>query len=78
MVSRGQITDNEFISGIEYMIEKDIIIIPNLPESEKSNSQDVPNWVRNNANWWALDQISEDEFVNAIEFLIEKGIISVN
>jgi len=60
------------------MIENDIIIIPYLQESEESNSQDVPEWVRNNASWWALDQISEDEFVNAIEYLIGKGIISVN
>jgi len=76
--SRGQISDNEFISGLEFMIENDIIIIPNLPESEESNSQDVPDWVRNNANWWSLDQISEDEFVNGIKYLIEKGIISLN
>jgi len=60
------------------MIENDIILIQNIPEPEESNSQDVPDWVRNNANWWALDQISDDEFVNAIEYLIGKGIISVN
>ena len=76
--SRGQISDNEFISGIEYMIQKEIITIPNLSASEESSTQDVPDWVRNNASWWALDQISEDEFVNGIKYLIEKGIIVVN
>jgi hypothetical protein len=76
--SRGQISDIEFISGIEHMIKKEIITIPNLPASEESSSQDVPAWVRNNASWWALDQISEEEFVNGIKYLIEKGIIIVN
>ena len=73
----GQISDDDFISGIQFMIENHIIIIPNLPESAASSDGTVPSWVRNNANWWALDKISEKEFVSAIKFLIEKGIIIV-
>ena len=75
--SMGQISDDDFISGIQFMIENHIIIIPNLPESAASSDGTVPSWVRNNANWWALDKISEKEFVSAIKFLIEKGIIIV-
>ena len=75
--SMGQISDDDFISGIQFMIENHIIIIPNLPESAASSDGMVPSWVRNNANWWALDKISEKEFVSAIKFLIEKGIIIV-
>ena len=74
--STGDINDADFISGIEFMIENDIIVIQNLPESKNSNA-DLPPWVRNTANWWSLDQISENEFVNAIKYLIENGIITV-
>ena len=74
--STGQINDDDFVSGIEFMIENDIIVIPNLPESQNSDA-DLPSWIRNTANWWSLDQISEDEFVNAIKYLIENGIIIV-
>ena len=42
------------------------------------NAESVPNWVKNNAGWWATDAISEKEFVNAIEFLITEGIIQIN
>ena len=75
--STGKINDDDFVSGIEFMIENNIITIPNLPDSQTSSDDTVPSWVRNNANWWALDQISEKEFINAIKYLVEKGIIVV-
>ena len=40
-------------------------------------SQSVPDWVKNTAGWWAMDQISETEFLNAIEFLIKESIIQI-
>jgi len=75
--STGQITDSDFLAGIEFMIENNIIVIPYLPEPDSNSGHDVPNWIRNNANWWAQDKISEDEFVNGIKFLIQNGIIVV-
>jgi len=75
--STGKISDAEFVSGIQFMIENNIITIPNLPEPQVYEEKIVPNWVRNNANWWALDKISEDEFVNAIKYLVKQGIILV-
>ena len=41
------------------------------------HAENVPEWVKNTAGWWATDAISEKEFVNAIEFLIKEGIIQV-
>ena len=39
---------------------------------------DVPDWVKNNAGWWADGQINDDTFVQGIQFLIKAGIIVVN
>jgi len=75
--SNGKINDFDFISGIQYMIEKNIIVIPNLPESSESGGT-VPEWIRNNAGWWADDSITDDDFVKGLEFLVEKGIILIN
>ena len=75
--STGEIDDETFVSGIQFMIENQIIVIPNLPESQSNIDTTIPSWVRNNANWWALDKITEDDFVSAIKFLVEKGIIIV-
>ena len=41
-------------------------------------AENVPDWVKNTAGWWATDVISETEFVNAIEFLVKEDIIQVN
>ena len=49
-----------------------IILIPNV------FAENVPDWVKNTASWWAEDVISETEFVNAIEYLVKENIIQVN
>ena len=41
-------------------------------------AENVPDWVKNTAGWWATDVISETEFVNAVEFLVKENIIQVN
>ena len=48
------------------------LIIPN------AFAENVPDWVKNTAGWWATDAISETEFVNAVEFLVKEDIIQVN
>ena len=64
------------------MITKTVFLIIFLlfliPLTSTSFSQQVPDWVKNTAGWWATDKISEQEFVTAIEFLIKSGIISVS
>ena len=49
-----------------------IILIPD------AFAENVPEWVKNTAGWWATDAISETEFVNAVEFLIKENIIQVD
>jgi hypothetical protein len=40
-------------------------------------ANEIPDWVKNNALWWAEGKISEQEYLNSIQFLIEKKIILV-
>jgi len=73
--SKGTITDSDFLRGIEYLIQIDILKI----ESNKvvpSPSKEIPQWIRNNAEWWAAELISDNEFIAGIKYLIEAGIIS--
>ena len=37
----------------------------------------IPNWVKNNAGWWADGQIPDSAFIDGIEFLIKEEIIVV-
>ena len=37
----------------------------------------VPDWVKNNAGWWAEGQIDDAAFVSGVQYMIENGIINV-
>ena len=37
----------------------------------------IPDWVRNNAGWWAAGDIGDSDFATGIEFMIKEGIIQV-
>ena len=37
----------------------------------------VPNWIKNNASWWASDQIPDSAFLQGIQFLIKEGIMII-
>jgi hypothetical protein len=38
---------------------------------------DIPNWVKNNAGWWAEDLIGDSDFVSGIQYLITEGIMTI-
>jgi hypothetical protein len=46
----------------------------NIPPSEQI---DIPDWVRNNANWWSEGKIGDSDFVQGIQWLIQKGIMKI-
>ncbi len=37
----------------------------------------VPDWIKNNAGWWANGAIDDNTFVSGIQYLIKNGIIVV-
>ena len=120
--SDNQIGDTDFLKGIEYLIENNIIVILNLPEPKpipsfvdpqedpyhyiqrytnepsykdwfdrnypeytiyeavglsEPGQELVPDWIRNNAQWWSDGLISDDEFLQGIKFLVETGVIHI-
>ena len=76
--SEGKIGDSDFVNGIQFMIKHKIINIPNLPEQSSATAQEhIPDWIKNNAGWWANGLISEDDFVSGIKWLVENRIIKV-
>jgi len=76
--AEGVIGEKDFVGGIQFLIKEKIIDIPDLPEQASDVAEEkVPDWIKNNAGWWAKGLISEDDFVNGIKYLVEKGIIVV-
>ena len=48
-----------------------------LEPSAPAVSASIPEWVRNNAEWWSKDLIEEADFVSGIEYLIIQGVIQI-
>lgn len=76
--SSGTITDRDFVIGIQYLVQKDIIKVSEVRESTGIFTQEIPSWIRNNAKWWSEDKITEVDFISGIEHLVKIGIIKIN
>jgi hypothetical protein len=74
--ANGTISDDEFIQGIQYLIQKGIMKIPSS-QSSITQTNIIPKWVKTNARWWANGTISDDEFIQGIQFLTGNGIIRI-
>jgi len=79
----GDISENEFVTGIEYLINNNIILLDFVPCNDKIQSQygdtkSVPDWIKNNANWWSDNLIDDTDFINGLQYLIEYKIIKID
>ena len=76
--STSQISDSDFVNGLEYLIKTDVIVIPQNtnPELAESETQ-IPSWLRKNAGWWSQGLLSDEEFVKSIQYLIVNEMIKI-
>ena len=79
----GVISENEFVTGIEYLINNNIILLDFVPcndeiQSQYGDAKSVPNWIKNNANWWSENLIDDTDFINGLQYLIEYKIIKMD
>jgi hypothetical protein len=71
----GTIQNDDFLSGIQFMIKNQIIKIPKTEQVNQPSDKTIPSWIKNNAKWWADGTISDEDFVKGIQFLVQNGII---
>jgi len=79
----GVISENEFVIGIEYLINNNIILLDFVPcndeiQSQYGDAKSVPDWIKNNANWWSENLIDDTDFINGLQYLIEYKIIKMD
>jgi len=76
--SQELIEDSDFVAGIEYLIQNEIMTIQdNEIIAASYSSNEIPVWIKNNAGWWSEDLITEKEFIDGLQWLISNGIIQV-
>ena len=74
--STDQISDSEFLEGIDFLFEKGIIVVTSKETTAQSNWK-LPTWIKTTAGWWSEDKISDDDFLNMIENLVKRKIIII-
>ena len=72
----GKIADSDFLKGIQYLIQNNMITVQPVNSTAKENT--IPIWVKNDAGWWANGTISDSEFMSGIQYLLYSGIIHIN
>ena len=76
--SDGQVDDSTFSQGIGFLIKEKVISVSSLPPQASDVAEEkIPDWIKNNAKWWADGMISEDDFLKGITYMVEKGIVKV-
>ena len=52
--------------------------IPPTTQGTGSAGNQIPDWIKNNAGWWADGQIDDSSFVQGIQWLIKEGIMKIS
>jgi hypothetical protein len=45
--------------------------------SSVKTSSMIPDWIRNNAKWWADGLITDEDYIKGLQYLISQGILKV-
>ena len=54
-----------------------LFVPPSILPTEAQEEAHIPNWIKNNAGWWADDQIRDYEFVKGIKYLMDNLFLQI-
>ena len=75
--SINQISDNDFAKSLDYLVDKNIIVINQGVAADGYSEPILPSWLRENAGWWSQGLLSDDEFAKSIQWMINNGFIKL-
>jgi len=74
--SEGQIGDSDFVKGIQYLIEENIMQIPKTKQTSESD-QNIPTWIKTNVKKWYANWIQEIIKFETETIEVEKSLLKV-
>jgi tetratricopeptide (TPR) repeat protein len=72
------ISDQKFTDSIQYLIKKEIIMIPENKKFENTNELKMISSIRNNLSMWSQNETSNEEFYKNVNWLIDKEFIKID
>ncbi len=56
-----------------------VIGVLSIPLTQTAQAESlIPDWIKNNAGWWADGAVDDETFLNGIKFLLENKVIDVS
>ncbi len=77
IISTVEQTGKIFENGIPISTSKVSAAFAEFVLEKVETKKTIPEWIKNNAIWWADGQIDDNSFVQGIQFLIKNGIIEI-
>jgi hypothetical protein len=85
VILNEKFSDGEFIVKAQYgsskaTVEKMSFVINSNGDAsmeQKLTSAKIPDWIKNNAGWWADGLIDDNSFVEGFQFLIKEGLMEI-
>jgi hypothetical protein len=70
--TEGQISDSEFVNGMKYLSQQQIIDLPKTTHGYTYSQ--VPVWIKEIAKWWSQDQTNNTYFTSVTKWVIEHAV----
>ena len=64
------ISDDEYFRTLDFLLDEQIIHVPNTKTPKDNTESEIPVWIRTNAERWTHGEISDDEFSIGIQWMI--------
>ena len=72
------ISDQKFTDSIQYLIKKELVMIPENKKFENTNELKMMSSIRNNLNIWSQNEIDNEEFYKNVNWLIDNKFIKID
>ncbi len=73
--SKEQITDAEYITAMQKLIDEGKITPFDGIQDEYNPDQPIPAWVKNNVRWWIDGGVGDDGYRESIIYLFKVGVL---
>ena len=84
LTSDAKLSEGEHSMRVQYGTSKvtveqtSFMINPSDSMSQEKADSLIPEWIKNNAGWWAEGAIDDGSFVQGIQFMIKEGLMKVS
>ena len=68
-------SDDEYIQTIDFLIDEQIIHIPQTKTPKDKADSNIPMLIKTNAEKWGKGEMSDDEFSIGIQWMLNQGMI---